>query len=159
MLCRRDTGRIEMKLQALMLTAAAALAFAAPAQAQDTALTAGNYWDVAAIDVEDGQDEAYADYVAGQWRRSEEFARQQGWIQGYHVLSNPYARENEPDLYLVTVYNRMPTPAEEQTRQRAFERFMERTSRQLSTESGERVRMRRLAGSMLLREMNFRAAR
>lgn len=153
-----------MKLQSMLLAAAAAFSFAlpaslaTPAMAQDSALTAGDYWDVAAIDIEDGQDENYSDFVAGQWRRQQEFSRQQGWIQSYRVLLNPYAREHEPDLYLITVYNRVPTPAEEQTRNRAFERFMSRTSHQLSSESGTRVRMRRLAGSMLLREMNFRAA-
>jgi hypothetical protein len=146
-----------MKIKTAILAAAATLSFAMPARAQDSALIAGNYWEVAAIDIEDGQDENYSDYVATQWRRTQEYARQQGWIQSYYVLANAYPRHDEPDLYLVTVSNRMPTPAEEETRSRQFEQFMRATSHQLSAQSGERVRMRRLLGNTLLREMTFRA--
>lgn len=138
--------------------AACAAAFLAPAaQAQQSSYTPGMYWEVSSVTIEPGQDENYLDYLAGQWRTQEEFAKQQGWIREYHVLANNNRRNGEADLYLVEVFDHVPTPAEQTTRQAAFERMMSRNAHQLSTEIGARATMRRLTGSELLQELNLRA--
>lgn len=139
------------------MAACAAAVFASPALAQQSSYTPGMYWEVSSVTIEPGQDENYLDYLAGQWRTQEEFAKQQGWIREYHVLANNNRRNGEPDLYLVEVYDHVPTPAEQVTRQQAFERMMSRNAHQLSTESGGRATMRRLTGSELLQELNLRA--
>ena len=106
---------------------------------------------------EGGSPRNYADWLATQWRTQEEFSRQQGWIREYHVLSNNDRRSGEPDLYLVEVFDHVPTAAEQVQRQQAFERMMRRDPHQLSTESGQRATMRRITGSMMLQELNLRA--
>ena len=139
------------------LAACAAALLAPPALAQQSSYTPGMYWEVTGVTIEPGQDENYLDYLAGQWRRQEEFSKQQGWIRDYHVLANNNRRAGEPDLYLVEVFDHVPTPAEQATRQQAFERMMRRDPHQLSTESGQRATMRRLTSSELLQELNLRA--
>ena len=92
-------------MKRLVLSAAAALAFAVPANAQDSSYQPGVYWDVGMIDVEDGKGEAYADWLATEWKRNQEFAKSKRWIKDYFVLGNGYNRPGEPDLYLVTVFD------------------------------------------------------
>jgi len=142
-----------------MFIGAAALAAAAlstPAVAQGWPMTPGDYWEVSAIDVADGSSLAYATFLADRWRSNQEFAKSQGWIKSYHVLSNEYARKDEPDLYLVVVFDKFVDSAEGERRRVAFEAHNQRTTSQLQAESGDRVKIRTLAGDMLLRELKFK---
>lgn len=132
------------------------LAAAAPAAAQESSYTYGDYWDVADIDVIDGQEEVYMDYLAGQWKTTSEYAKKQGWITGYHVISNLYPRAGEPDLYLVTIYSSIPDAKEEVRREKQFEAFMQKNNRVMASESGARGRMRTLLGSSMLRELKLK---
>ena len=141
---------------ALVTAAAAALAFAAPAAAQEVSYTPGSYWDVAMVDVEDGKEQDYIDFLADQYRKSNEFAKQKGYIESYHVLSNVNRRPGEPDLYLVVQFKKFYDPAEELRQQKEYEAFMQRSERQMTAESGARGTMRKLMGSMLWRELNLR---
>jgi hypothetical protein len=152
-----STGETIMRKVHFALAACAAAMFTAPVLAQQSSYTPGVYWEVSSITVEPGQDENYVDWLATQWRTQEEFSKSRGWIREYHVLANNNRRANEPDLYLVEVYDHVPTTAEQVQRQRAFEQMMSRDPHQLSTESGGRATMRRLTGSMLLQELNLRA--
>jgi hypothetical protein len=140
----------------MFAAALAALSFASPVVAQQSSYSPGMYWEVSSITVEPGQDENYADWLATQWRAQEEFSKQQGWIREYHVLANNDRRSGEPDIFLVEVFDHVPTAAEQLQREQAFERMMRRDPHQLSTESGQRATMRRLTGSMLLQELNLR---
>ena len=148
-----------MKRTSLCAAAAAALAFAVPAAAQELSYTPGTYWEISMIDVEDGKEEDYADFLADQWRASQQFAKSKGYIKDYHVLANSNRRDGEPDLYLITEFERMYDTAEELRQQKEYEAFMKRDTRALARESGQRGTMRKLTGSMLLRELNLRTAR
>ncbi|MFP5328906.1 MAG: hypothetical protein ACLGHC_02045 [Alphaproteobacteria bacterium] len=147
-------------MRKLMIGVAAAalttLGIATPAQAQGWPTTPGDYWDVSAIDVADGSGLAYMTFLANRWRSNQEFAKSQGWIKAYYVLSNEYARKDEPDLYLITVFEKFADAAEGERRRIAFEAHNQRTTAQLQAESGDRVKIRTLAGDMLLREMKFK---
>ena len=145
-----------MKIALFAAAAAAALAFAAPAGAQPVSYTPGSYWSVAMIDVEDGKEQDYIDFLADQYRKSQEFAKSKGYIEGYHILSNVDRRPGEPDLYLVVRFKQFYDPAEERRQQSEYEAFMKRTERQLSAESGARGKMRTLMGSMLWRELDLK---
>lgn len=145
-----------MRRLLLAAVGAATIAFATPAAAQDIPLEPGNYWEVAAITIDDGHFATYADHLAGNWRKSQEFAKSKGYIKSYHVLSNNNRRKDEPDLYLITVFDKQPTAAEQVAREKEFNAFMARTSRQMDSESGERAKYRKLSGSMLLQELVFK---
>lgn len=147
-----------MKKLLLMTALAAGLAFATPAAAQENAYTPGTYMAVQGIMIEDGQFENYMDYIASTYRRSQDFARQQGWITGYRILQNVNRRAGEPDLYLLTEFARMATPEEDVARERQLNTFMAQTTRQATEQSGRRVTMRRLGSNVLLQELNLRPA-
>ncbi|MGZ9101200.1 MAG: hypothetical protein ACXW3O_15985 [Brevundimonas sp.] len=134
-----------------------AAAGAAPALAQESSYVDGDYWEVSSIELQDGQGEVYADYLADRWRASQEFAKERGWIKGYHVLQNINNRDDEPDLYLVTIFESFPSRAEEVQRDAAFEAWAQANTRQLEAQSAGRATMRRLAGSLLLRELELKA--
>lgn len=141
-----------------MLVAAAAttIAFAAPASAQQFPLTGGEYWEVTAVDVEDGHGITYANWLASEWRKFNDYAKSQGWISDYDILVNVHNRSDEGDFYLITKYKSLPDGAEQERRNAAFRQAMQRSDAQLSAESGSRAKYRNVMGTMLLQEMAFR---
>ena len=135
---------------------AATIAIAVPAAAQDIPLTSGNFWNVSEITIDDGHFSTYADYLAGKWRKQEEFAKSKGWIKDYYILGNNNKRAGEPDLYLVEVFDHMTTPAEDLVREKEMNAFMAQTSRQGEAGSADRAKYRHLGGTMLLQEQVYR---
>jgi hypothetical protein len=148
-------------MKKLMMAAlfASSIALSLPAAAQESVYTPGNYWNVQGIYIEDGQFENYMDYVAGNYRRSQEFARRNGWITSYTILLNVNRRQDEPHLYLIQEASRLPTQQEELERERRLNEHMNQTTRAATEGSGQRVTMRRLGSNMLLQELNLRPAR
>lgn len=133
-----------------------ALGMASPVLAQESSYTPGSYTDVSAIDVLDGQFENYMDYLAGPWKAQQEFAKSKGYIASYQVLSNPYARAGEPDLFLVVVYPKVYDPAEQLRQQREFEAFMKADARKLDSAFGARGTMRKSMGQQQLQELKLK---
>ena len=60
--------------------AAATLAWSMPAVSQELPLVGGDYWDVTSVKIDDGHFGDYADFLAGQFRRTNEYAKSKGWI-------------------------------------------------------------------------------
>jgi len=142
------------RLHFVAVAGALALVFAMSATAQDDPpYKPGNFWSVTGIHVKDGSGLRYANHLATSWSASQEFAKSQGWIVGYHVFNNVYVREGEPDLYLVTVFANMPDAAEMDKRRKAWQEFNKKTMAQMQKESGDRAEYRTVGGEMLLREM------
>lgn len=141
------------------LALAAGTIVAAPAVAQETAYTPGGYMSVQGIFIEDGQFENYMDYIADRYRRSQEFARQQGWITSYRIFANNNRRRDEPDLYLLVEFPAVATPAQQVERERMINQAMRETTRQAEEGSGRRVSMRRLGSNILLQELVLRQRR
>ena len=135
---------------------AATMLWAIPAAAQEIPIVPGDYWEVTEVDLLDGQFGPYADYLATQWRRNQEFAKSKGWIKDYHMYGTVNARAGEPDLYLVSVYERQPTAAEQMAREKEMNAFLQQDSRQQDTAFGQRAVMRKIGGSMLMQELKFR---
>jgi hypothetical protein len=140
-----------------VLAATISLAIAAPAIAQDTyPMDQGDFVELAAIQVDDGHTLDYLNHVTGLWKRGRDFAKAQGCISSYEVMTNVYPRKGEPDIYPLVRFPRLADAAEEQKRDVAYRAHMARTVAQLETESGDRAKYRHLAGSMLLRELRFK---
>ncbi len=138
----------------LMLAAAALLPTSA--QAQRSSWDPGNYWEVSDIAVEDGQFETYMDWLNANWKPQHEWMKSKGYILDYYVLSNGNRRDGEPDLYLVTIFKQMPSAADEKKMHEDYISMMKTDEHKLDMESGMRVKMRRLMGSSLLRELMFK---
>lgn len=145
-----------MRKSMLVALGAAMMVASVPAAAQDFPLKPGEYWEIAAVDVEDGQGITYANWLATEWRRFNEYSKSQGWITDYKILVNVHNRKDEGDFFLVTKYASLPDAAEIERRDAAFRAQMKRTDAQLSAESGQRAQYRHVLGSMLLQEMAFR---
>jgi hypothetical protein len=144
---------IKLALGAAALAATVAFAQPMTAAGQDLPYTYGDYWEVSEISVDDGGNAAYADFLAKEWKKSQEFAKSKGWINGYHVLANLDKRSGEPDYYLVTQFSHMPDAAEAAARDKAYSAYMAKSLRQMETESGDRAKYRHVMGSELLGEM------
>jgi len=145
-----------MNKMTLAALGAATLLFAAPAPAQDFPVVGGDYWTVSEITIDDGHFGDYADHLAGLYRKTIDFQKSKGWIKASYILANVNKRAGEPDLYLVTIADRPTTAAEDETRSKEINAFLQSGARQSDAQSGERAKYRHLGGTMLLQEMTYR---
>ncbi len=149
-----------MKLIKSTLAAAVmaiALPFAAPAAAQEFPLVSGEYVSMAGVVVEDGEGGLkYAEWLATEWKRFQEYAKSQGWISDYGIYANSNARAGEPDIFLVTQFASLPDAAEEERRNKAFDAWSKTTVREQIAASGNRSEYRTVISSMLLQELKPR---
>lgn len=147
-----------MKLtrRAALPAAGLALVFSTFALAQTFPLVGNEYVTVAAVVVEPGHARDYGNYLATEWRAEREFAKSQGWITGYEILSNPHKRAGEPDLYLVNRFKSFPEPAEVDRRNKLTREHLKMTDAQMQAGSAERDKYRRTTNVQLLRSQSFR---
>jgi len=143
------------RLRALALIGVLSVAFVGSAIAQDNEdpFKRGAYWEVTGIHVNDGSGLKYANHLANNWIRNQEFAKSKGWISAYHVLSNAYPRKGEPNVYLVTIFKEMTGPEEDDRRAKEWMEFNKSTMAKMQAESGERAEYRTVGSEMLLMEM------
>lgn len=141
---------------AALLVAPIALGFAAPALAEDFPADPGMFWDVTGIELTDGGGLGYMQWLATEWKKEQEFAKSKGWISGYTVLSNTYARDGEPDLYLVVMYNDVPNAAEAIKQRAEYMAWATKSASTLEEESNGRLKMRRVMGTEMLQEMKLK---
>ncbi|WP_462158401.1 hypothetical protein [Pseudoalteromonas sp. GB56] len=80
----------------------------------------GNYWEVTGIKIADGAGLKYSKWLATEWRKSSDFAVKQGWLISYSIISNVHARHDEPDLYIVRVFENMASVAENEKRREEY---------------------------------------
>ena len=64
-----------------------------------------------------------------------------------------HPRKDEPDLYLVTVSDLMPTPAEQMARSKEMNAYLQTDDRKSLAGSGQRATYRHITGDMLLQQM------
>ena len=145
-----------MRKFALAALGAAAFLYAIPAASQELPVVSGNFWNVSEVTVDDGQFATYVDFLAGQYRKNMEFQKSKGWIKDYYILSNNNKRAGEPDLYLVTIFDHVTTPAEDIAREKEFNAFMAQSTRQQDAGSGQRAKFRKLGGNFLLQELRWK---
>ena len=127
------------------------------AQAQDEwPFIGGDYWEVTGIKTADGAGLKYARWLAGEWRKNSEFAKSQGWIKEFMVISNVHARSDEPDLYLIRVFENMATVQEGEERSKAYRDWVKKSMDKMQEESGSRAEYRTVMSTSLLQNMKFR---
>tara|TARA_R110001599_G_scaffold61314_2_gene170383 strand:- start:2192 stop:2644 length:453 start_codon:yes stop_codon:yes gene_type:complete len=150
-----------MKLMKKMMMAtamivAAPMALSTPAMADEFPLKAGDYTTMTGIYLEDGGGTAYANYLASEWKKNQDFAKSKGWISDYKIFYNIDRRDGEPMLYLTQTFPSMPSGAEIEKRDKEWEEFDKRTNAQLDAASGNRAKFRKVTGSMTLQEAKIR---
>ena len=126
------------------------------AMAGDWPLAQGDFWEVTGVHLKDGGDLAYATFIATEWKTDQEFAKSKGWIKAYMVLGNAYTRKGEPDLYLVTVTDRLVSGPESEKRGDEYIAWKKKSNAQLVKESGNRGEVRTIESSQLLQELKIK---
>ena len=126
------------------------------AVADEWPLVAGDYWEVTGIEIKDGGSLGYANFLAGEWRANQEFAKSKGWIKNYMILANTYPRKDEPDVYLITITDRLATGAEGEKRSDEYLEWSKTSIAQMQKESGNRAEFREVGSNSLLQELKFR---
>lgn len=124
--------------------------------AEEWPMVAGDYWEVTGIDIKDGGDLKYANWLADEWRKNSDFAKSKGWIKGYMLFGNVYGRAGEPDLYLVRIIESVVSGAEGEKRSDEYQEWRKKSLEQMETESGNRAEYREVMSSELLQELKFR---
>ncbi len=127
------------------------------AQAQEEPpFIGGDYWQVTGVKTADGAGLKYARWLAGEWRKNSEFAKSEGWIKDYMVISNVHPRSDEPDLYLIVVFENMATVEEGEERRKKYMDWAKKSMDEMAEESGNRAEYRTVMSTSLLQHMNFR---
>jgi len=139
-----------------LLALCASLALTSNAMAQDWPLASGDYWEVSGITLKDGGGLKYANWLADEWRKNNDFAKSKGWIKDFFILSNEFPRKGEADLYLVRVFESMPSGPESEKRGEEFREWRKKSLATMVEESGNRADFREVTSSSLLQRLNFR---
>jgi hypothetical protein len=116
----------------------------------------GNYWEVTGIKISDGGWMKYNNWLATEWRKNLDFAVSQGWLKSYQILNNVHPRSDEPDIYLIRVFENMGTVAENEQRRVKYMEWSKKTMDKMAEESGNRAEYRTVMSTALLQEMKFR---
>lgn len=142
------------RIFAVFLLGASAMSVA---QAQDEPpFIGGDYWEVTGIQIADGADLKYTRWLAGEWRKNTEFAKSQGWIKEFMIISNVHARADEADLYIIRVFENMATVDEDEDRRKAYLAWAKKSMDKMQEESGNRAEYRTVMSTSLLQHMKFR---
>lgn len=144
------------KLKLALVLGAMAVASAAVAAEDQFPLVAGDYWEVSGIKLKDGGTLKYAQHIAGEWKKDLEFSKSKGWIKDYKVFVNVYPRAGEPDVYLVTIVDRLVSGAEGEKRNDEYMAWQSKSIADMEAESGNRAEYRELLGNELLQEYTIR---
>ena len=136
--------------------ACAATALPTCAMAGDWPLAQGDFWEITGVHLKDGGDLTYANFIATEWKADQEFAKSKGWIKAYMVFGNAYTRKGEPDLYLVTVTDRLVSGPESEKRGDEYIAWKKKSNAQLVKESGNRGEIRTIESNLLLQELKIK---
>ena len=147
---------VSRKSFSILALCAASLMMSSTVLAQEWPLVGGDYWTVTGIDVKDGGDLKYANWLAEEWRKNSEFAVSKGWIKAYRIMSNVHARAGEPDLYLIRIMEEIVSGSEGEERYKEYMAWQKKSEEQMEAESGNRAEYREVMSTSLLQDLSFR---
>ncbi len=130
-----------------------AVTLAAPAVAQESSYKPGTVWEASRIKVLPGQFENYMDWLAGQWKKIQEFGKAEGVIVSYHVLATNNRRNDEPHLILIVQYKDYMSTAQQEAMQKRVNAMLAQDNRKAATANGQRAVMRESLGSTEYQEL------
>lgn len=144
------------KLVSVLMMGALCAVFSTGALAEEWPFVEGDYWEVTGIDIHDGGGWKYSNWLADEWRKDLEFAKSKGWIKKYMVMANVHNRSDEPDLYLITVREDIPSGEEGEKRSKEYLAWQSKSIEKMAGESGNRAEYRTVMGTSLLQILKFR---
>lgn len=93
------------------------------------------------------------DWLTNTWMSNQAFAKSQGWVLEYHILTSVNPRDGEPNVVLMTRFDDFPSAAESERRNALMNQHSKLTDRSSDAASGDRSKMRKLMGSALYQEV------
>ena len=130
-----------------------AATMAVPAAAQEWPTKDGSVWVASRIDVLPGQQPAYLDYLATEWKKEMEWGKSQGYILSYRVMRTNHARHGEADIVLLIEYKDYASVADRAAIGQKFNAAMGTTGRQRAPANAEREKIRTSMGSTEYQEL------
>lgn len=147
---------VAMKGLLVLMLCSVCAAMPLRASADEWPMVQGDFWEVTGVHLKDGGALSYATFLAEAWKSDQEFAKSKGWIKDYKVLANTHPRKGEPDLYLISIYERPPSGAESMKREEEYMAWRKKSQAQMQKEAGNRLEIREISGNEMLQEMKFR---
>src|SRR5881397_3384587 len=113
----------------------------------------GSVWSIAFIRVKPGMNEAYMNYLTGQWKANQEAAKKEKLILSYKVLSTEGHGTDDWNLLLMTEYKDLATMEANEPKEDALaQRTIGDDQRQMQGYK-DRSEIREVLGTRLAREM------
>lgn len=135
------------------LMVATSLIAPSAAMAQESSYKPGSVWTASRIKVLPGQFENYMDFLAGQWKRTNEFGKKEGLVLSYHVLAVNNPRNGEGDLVLIIENKDYMTTAQQDAFRIKLNAFLATDDRKQDTAFAARGPMREQLGSTEYQEL------
>lgn len=121
--------------------------------AQESSYKLGTVWQADRVKVLPGQFENYLDYLAGRWKKIQEFAKKEGLVVSYRVLAVNSARADEPDLILIVEYKDYLTTAQQEAFGKKLNAHLAEDDRKAEAGGAARGAMRTSLGSIEYQEL------
>src|SRR5881296_3049848 len=113
----------------------------------------GSVWEIALIRVKPGMNEAYMNYLTGQWKANQEAAKREKLILSYKVMTTEAHGSDDWNMLLMTEYRDLATMEANEPKEDALaQRTIGDDQRQMQGYK-DRSEIREVLGTRLAREM------
>ena len=113
----------------------------------------GSVWDIAMIKVKPGMNEAYMNYLTGQWKANQEAAKNEKLILSYKVLTTEAHGSDDWNMLLMTEYKDLATMEANEPKEDALAQRTVGDDQKQMQGYKDRSEIREVVGSRLAREM------
>jgi hypothetical protein len=113
----------------------------------------GSVWNVAFIRMKPGMDTAYLNYIATDWKRSQEALKKDGLILSYKVLTTESHGSNDWNIMLMTEYKDLATMEANEIKAEAVEQKVVGNDEKQRQGYRERLEIREVMADRLAREI------
>ncbi|MGH7179331.1 MAG: hypothetical protein ACREJC_18285, partial [Tepidisphaeraceae bacterium] len=113
----------------------------------------GTVWDIAFIRVKPGMNEAYMNYLCGQWKALQEASKQAGLIVSYKVLGTEAHGSNDWNLLLMTEYKDLASMEANEQKSEALAEKVIGDDQKMMQGYRDRSEIREVMGDRLAREI------
>jgi hypothetical protein len=113
----------------------------------------GSVWNIAFIRVKPGMNEAYMNYLTGQWKQTQEALKKEGLVLSYMVIDTEAHSPTDWNLMLMTEYKDLATmEANEQKEEAVAEKVVGDDQKQMQGYK-DRLEIREVMGERLARQI------
>jgi len=113
----------------------------------------GSVWNITLIHTHAGMSNAYLTYLAGDWKREQEAAKQEGLTLSYKVLTTESHTGADWDVILMVEYKDLATMEANEAKQDALGQKLFGTDQKIEQGYRDRAAMRDVVGERVAREI------